>query len=95
MKSTTNDSASKCLYTVLYFNQLQHFRLQTISQIIPRNLSTIAEQLFQTVFCIKPRIIQGALNVLTRQNRSLSVVEEMESLANNSKAFEECVNYIQ
>ena len=63
------------------------FRLNTLSHIIPRNLSTIAKELFKTAFCIKPRIIQGGLNVFSRRNRTKSVVEEMETLVEASKNF--------
>ena len=63
------------------------FRLNTLSHIIPRNLSTIAKELFKTAFCIKPRIIQGGLNVFRRRNRTKSVVEEMETLVEEGKSF--------
>ena len=61
------------------------FRINALSHIIPRNLSTIAKQLFQTAFCIKPRIIQGGLNVLRRSNNTNSIVDEMETIVERSK----------
>ena len=63
------------------------FRLETLSQIIPRNLSTVAKELFKTAFCIKPRIIQGGLNVFKHRNRTKSMVEEMETLVEASKIW--------
>ena len=65
----------------------KNFRLETLSQIIPRNLSTIAKQLFQTAFCVKPRIIQGALNIFSPRNRSITAVQEMETLITTSKTI--------
>ena len=60
-------------------------RLETLSHIIPRNLSTIATALFKTAFCIKPRIIQGGLNFFGHRNRTKTAVEEMETLVESSK----------
>ena len=49
---------------------------------IPRNLTTIAKQLFKMAVCIKPRIIQNGLEIFKRHNDSQDVISEMESLAN-------------
>ena len=66
------------------------FRLNTLSHIIPRNLSTIAKELFKTAFCIKPRIIQGGINFFGNRNRTRSAVEEMETIVESSKIFVCC-----
>ena len=62
-------------------------RLETLSHIIPRNISTVAKELFKTAFCIKPRIIQGGLNFFGHRNRTKTAVEEMETLVESSKIF--------
>ena len=62
-------------------------RLKTLSHIIPRNISTVAKELFKTAFCIKPRIIQGGLNFFGHRNRTKTAVEEMETLVESSKIF--------
>ena len=62
-------------------------RLKTLSHINPRNISTVAKELFKTAFCIKPRIIQGGLNFFGHRNRTKTAVEEMETLVESSKIF--------
>ena len=57
------------------------FRLEKI----PRNLTTIAKDLFKMAVCLKPRIIRNGLEIFKRQNDSQDVIREMESLANGGK----------
>ena len=52
---------------------------------IPRNLTTIANGLFKTAVCLKPRIIQSGLDIFKRRTNSQDMVREMESLANGGK----------
>ena len=49
-------------------------------RILPRNLTTVAKELFRTMICIKPRIIQGALNIFGDRNNSHDTLERVESL---------------
>ena len=49
-------------------------------RILPRNLTTVAKELFRTMICIKPRIIQGALNIFGDRNNSRDTLERVESL---------------
>ena len=49
-------------------------------RILPRNLTTVAKELFRTMICIKPRILQGALNIFGDRNNSRDTLERVESL---------------
>ena len=48
-------------------------------KILPRNLTTVAKELFRTMICIKPRILQGALNIFGDRNNSRDTLERVES----------------
>lgn len=48
-------------------------------KILPRNLTTVAKELFRTMICIKPRILQGALNIFGDRNNSRQTLERVES----------------
>ena len=49
-------------------------------KILPRNLTSVAKELFRTMICIKPRILQGALNIFADRNNSRQTLERVESL---------------
>ena len=49
-------------------------------KILPRNLTTVAKELFRTMICIKPRILQGALNIFGDRINSRQTLERVESL---------------
>ena len=55
-------------------------------KILPRNLTTVAKELFRTMICIKPRILQGALNIFADRNNSRQTLERMESLISKGKS---------